>query len=697
MSKVIAVLAPVGRDASVISDILSRAGIDNEVASGSRSTFETLEPGEIGAIIATEEAFGQDELAAAEAFLRRQPTWSDLPVLLLTKRTGGSLYQPNLAAALGNVTILERPLSPVMLVSAAQAALRARARQRQAERHILELAARERELTEERARLKASEARLREANEKLGRRFAEALAERRLLADLVDGTDAFVQVADLNYRWLAINRASADEFERIYGVRPQVGKSMLDVLDHVPEQRRAVQAVWGRALAGEEFTETGEFGDPGRDKRSYEMRYNTLRNERGERIGAYQFVYDVTDRVREQEQLTATQAQMHELAKLETLGQLTGGVAHDFNNLLTPIVGALDILHRKRVGDDRSARLVAGALESAHRATVLVQRLLTFARRQHLETRSIDVGALIEGIRDLVQSSIGSHVSVGVSVAPSLPAVKTDPNQLELAVLNLAVNASDAMPGGGSLAIDVSGRRLGNGELNGLPPGDYIRLAVTDTGTGMDEETISRSIEPFFTTKGVGKGTGLGLSMVHGLAAQSGGALKLRSRIGQGTTAEIYLPVSDQAADTLPAHEEQSLRPARRLLILLVDDEDVVRRATAGMLTEIGHDVLEAASPISALDLLRDRSDIDLVVTDYLMPGMRGTELIRVARELRPELPALLITGYARLASGSDQAVARLPKPFRVLDLSREIESLLSGNTVVDLAERRTRSGRILG
>ena len=688
MPQRLGVLAPSGRDSAVIADILAKGGIECVICPTPRVLIDALSSRQVGVAVVTEEAFAKSDLDDLMDWLKHQPPWSDLPVLLLTRRGGNAVLQSNLASSLGNTTILERPFYPGTLVSAARSALRARERQRQAERQIEELAARERELTDERVRLEKSQARMRELNEKLGRRFAEALSEKRVLADIVENTDAFVQVADLDFRWLAINRASADEFERIYGVRPRVGQSMLDAVAHMPEHRDAVKAVWERALAGEEFTEIAEFGDPVRDRRFYEMKYNTLRNERGERIGAYQFVYDVTERIENQQRLAEAQARVHEMAKLETLGQLTGGVAHDFNNLLTPIVGALDLLHKKYASDPRSARLITGAMEASERAATLVQRLLSFARRQHLEARVVDAGELIEGMRDLIQRSIGPHVPVEVRISPGLPAARIDPNQLELAVLNLAVNAADAMSGGGSLLIDVSAGPVAAGEVEGLKPGDYIRLAVIDSGTGMDPATIQRAIEPFFTTKGPGKGTGLGLSMVHGLAAQSGGTLRLVSAPGKGTTAEVWLPVSDAEADPLRLIAEDEPVVSRRTTILLVDDEELVRRATADMLRDMGHDVLEVASAALALEMLGQRDDIELIITDYLMAGMRGSELIDRARQVRPNIRALLITGYARFVDESG-GVVRLAKPFRATDLAREVAKALSEGQVVDMASRR--------
>ena len=309
---------------------------------------------------------------------------------------------------------------------------------------------------------KRAEQAVRQLNETLERRVSEALAERRLLADIVENTDAFVQVSDMQFRWLAINHAAASEFEHIFGVRPKVGESMLDALTGKPEHRAAVEAVWSRALAGEQFTETGEFGEPGRDRRFYEMKYNVLRDAEGERVGAYQFVYDVTQRIEEQRRLANGEEALRQSQKMETIGSLTGGVAHDFNNLLTPIVGALDLLQRRGVGGAREQRLIAGAAQSAERAKVLVQRLLAFARRQPLQPTAVDVAQLIEGMADLLASTTGPKVRVSVEIEPGLPAAKADPNQLEMALLNLGVNARDAMPGGGALRISArrgAGRR----------------------------------------------------------------------------------------------------------------------------------------------------------------------------------------------------------------------------------------------
>jgi PAS domain S-box-containing protein len=395
----------------------------------------------------------------------------------------------------------------------------------------------------------------------------------------------------------------------------------------------------------------------------------------------------VEDRVRAQAELTSLNAELEQRVataiaereqaqealrqsqKLEAMGQLTGGVAHDFNNLLSPIIGGLDLLQRRGVGDERTQRTIAGALASAERAKTLVQRLLAFARRQPLQPTSVDLRALVAGMADLVASTSGPRVMVAVNLPPELPPVRADPNQLEMAILNLSVNARDAMPDGGTLTILAAeeAHEAPGGRLK-LKPGRYVRLSVSDTGVGMDEPTLARAIEPFFSTKGIGKGTGLGLSMVHGLAAQLGGALDLRSRAGLGTTIELYLPVAeDSVAERGPA-SEADISPGTGTA-LLVDDEDLVRASTADMLTDLGYAVVEAVSAEEALQLISRGTRVDLVVTDHLMPGMTGTDLARAIEERRPGLPVLIISGYAE-AEGIAPHLPRLTKPFRQADLA---------------------------
>ena len=392
----------------------------------------------------------------------------------------------------------------------------------------------------------------------------------------------------------------------------------------------------------------------------------------------------VEERTREHE---VALAQLHAAQKLETLGQLTGGVAHDFNNLLTPIIGSLDMMRRRLPPEDRSHRQIDMALQAASRAASLVQRLLAFARRQDLQPRAVDITALVKGMEELISRSIGPLVSVEIESADNLPCALIDPNQLELAVLNLAINARDAMSGGGTLRISIDAAQADRSL--GLRAGEYVRLAIADNGVGMDETTLAHAVEPFFSTKGLGRGTGLGLSMVHGLAAQLGGTLRLISAPGQGTTAQIWLPATDQAVDEVSLHQAHLVGAPRSATILLVDDEDVVRVATADMLEDIGYEVVQADSGAAALQVLRNGREIDLVITDYLMPGMNGVELIRHARALDANLLALIISGYSTIAEGPGADIPRLSKPFRQSDLALRIAELLIGPASEPIPFRR--------
>jgi signal transduction histidine kinase/ActR/RegA family two-component response regulator len=375
----------------------------------------------------------------------------------------------------------------------------------------------------------------------------------------------------------------------------------------------------------------------------------------------------------------AAMAQLHEAQKLETLGQLTGGVAHDFNNLLTPITGALDLLQRKYGhADERSERLLSNALQAADRAKTLLQRLLGFARRQSLQTQPVDIGALLGGMRDLISSSVGPTIELHLRDDADLPSALIDPNQLELAILNLCVNARDAMPNGGPLTIIAEQVAIGPRSKPRLKPGLYVRLSVIDAGSGMDTETLARAVEPFYSTKEFGRGTGLGLSMVHGLAAQLGGAFELTSAPGEGTRADLYLPVADHIATPERRPPAESVPASgRHLRVLLIDDEELVRTATAEMIRDLGHSVVEARGAAEALSQLDGGLVVDVVVTDYKMPGIDGGELARRIAQTHPKTPVLLITGYAGPAEDMVN-LPRLAKPFGQADIAAALEDLFA-------------------
>ncbi|HEY1735069.1 MAG TPA: response regulator, partial [Methylovirgula sp.] len=386
----------------------------------------------------------------------------------------------------------------------------------------------------------------------------------------------------------------------------------------------------------------------------------------------------IEERTRERE---SAMAQLFEAQKIDSIGHLTGGVAHDFNNLLMAIFGSLEVV-RKRLSDDRTIHLIDNAIECTTRGAALTKRLLAFARRQELNPMPTDVAVLFDGIRDLLSRAIGPTVHLTSTISNTLPAVKVDPNQLELALLNLAVNARDAMPDGGTLDISAEKIKGVAAPSNGLQPGDYVCLAISDTGGGMDEATLARATEPFFTTKEPGRGTGLGLSMVHGMAAQLGGALRLSSSPGSGTVARLFLPIAIGEAPNLQPMVYARQEPERfhaRLEILVVDDDALVRQATAAMLDDLGHSVIEAESGAEALRLLGTHSSVDLVISDYAMPGMNGADLIRHIHNDFPQVPTIIATGYAETSYGHLRGVCvRLAKPFAQAELDAAIAQALA-------------------
>jgi PAS domain S-box-containing protein len=509
---------------------------------------------------------------------------------------------------------------------------------------------------------------IRDLNATLEDRVAQRTSERNLLATLVEATDVMVMACDLQHNILAVNKANADEFERVYGTRPKAGDNLLDLLADQPEHQEEVRAGWTRPLSGQEITVVEDYGNPGRDRPYYAITFRNLLNDAGERIGAYQFVTDVTERLKAEAELIETQEALRQSQKMEAMGQLTGGVAHDFNNLLTPIVGSLDMLMRRGLGSEREQRLISGAMQSAERAKTLVQRLLAFARRQPLQPTTVDVRVLVSGLAELLESTLGPKIDIHLSIAENLPPARADANQLEMAILNLAVNARDAMPSGGVLTISAQHERVFSSQKEKLKKGEYLRLSVADTGIGMDESTSARAVEPFFSTKGIGRGTGLGLSMVHGLAAQLGGKLSLQSTPGSGTSVELWLPVSSGTITQPAADTTNDPSAEGRMRVLLVDDEELVRLSTAAMLVDLGYEVVEASSGEEALRMLQETTP-DLLLTDHLMPGMSGVELANAARTSIPALPTLIISGYAEL-EGLAPELPRLTKPFRNSELA---------------------------
>ncbi|WKA30661.1 PAS domain S-box protein [Bradyrhizobium roseum] len=378
----------------------------------------------------------------------------------------------------------------------------------------------------------------------------------------------------------------------------------------------------------------------------------------------------VEERTRERE---IALRQLHESQKMESIGQLTGGVAHDFNNLLAVILGSLSLLKKAVPEEPRISRLLDRAIQGAERGATLTTRLLAFARRQELKVEFVTLQRLIPEMLDFLRHSVGPNIEIRAEVSPEVGAIEVDANQLELALINLAVNARDAMPQGGSLTIACHNEA--SGKSIGLSRDPFVCITVTDTGEGMSEATLARAQEPFFTTKGIGKGTGLGLSMVHGFTAQSGGTMRIKSQPGKGTSVTIWLPQAKEGSRVaevdIPLAQPKE---ARSLRVLLVDDDILVSMGAADMLLDLGHSVTEAQSGLQALKLLESDAPFDVVVTDYAMPGMNGFELAQRIKARNPKLPIILATGYAELPPERSIEFVHLSKPYTSKDLAAALE-----------------------
>jgi PAS domain S-box-containing protein len=398
----------------------------------------------------------------------------------------------------------------------------------------------------------------------------------------------------------------------------------------------------------------------------------------GQLVGFAKITRDITER-------RAAEGRLRQAQKMEAVGQFTGGAAHDFNNLLMAILGSLEILRKRLPNDQRLLALLDNAVLGAKRGAALTQRMLAFARRQELKHEAVDVAFLVNNMSELLERSLGPAIDVETHFPVEAVHVRTDANQLETALLNLAINARDAMPNGGTVTIAVNVEHITGAHPTNLPSGHFACLSVSDTGLGMDEATLARATEPFFTTKGIGKGTGLGLSMVEGLTGQSGGKLMARSTLGRGTTIELWLPI---ATDGIARKSERDMGEAsgaaaakQQLCILAVDDDNLVLANVMVMLEDLGHKVIAVGSGARALEMIGSIPEIDLVLTDQAMPVMTGLQLIEEMRARRPELPAILATGYAELPQGVNASIGRLAKPFTQRALAAALALHASRNT----------------
>jgi PAS domain S-box-containing protein len=672
------ILAPTGRDASVAAALIKEAGFYANICGDIAGLMREIEGGAGLAVIA-DEAIKTADLRGLMRWLSDQPSWSDFPIVLLTHQGGGPERNPDavrLGQVLGNVTFIERPFHPTTLVSVVGSAVRGRRRQYQT-RTILE------NLTESEGLLQtalnaghlgALELHLPEfeleASDTCRAFFGRKPDEPFSYQDLVAAVhpDDRARRSEVVDRTIKNGQDYSIEYRNIW---PDGSQHWVDV------RARAVRRPDGsiKSLVGVSSDITAR-------KIAEIERENLLAQLAAERTALAELTATLEQRV---EQRTAdlmkevaarekAQEQLRQAQKMETIGQLTGGVAHDFNNLLMAVMGNLDLLRKRMPNDPRLHRLIDGALQGAERGASLTQRLLAFARQQDLRAVPMDLRGLIQGMIDLLERSLGPRIALRLELPEGLPPARVDANQLELAVLNLAINARDAMPDGGSIDIRIAECQVSGDAA--LISGRYLKLSVIDTGTGMSPEILKRAIEPFFSSKPLGKGTGLGLSMVHGLAVQLGGALQLASTVGKGTTATLMLPVATAAPEAeMPAQTLQKVN--RSAVILFVDDDPLIAMSTTEMLEDLGHHVIGANSGLHALDILRSEQPLDLMMTDHAMPGMTGMELAAASRQVRPSLPILLATGYAELPEGAQVDLPRLAKPYHQDQLRDRLDKLL--------------------
>ncbi|VVN66327.1 Sensor histidine kinase RcsC [Pseudomonas fluorescens] len=467
--------------------------------------------------------------------------------------------------------------------------------------------------------------------------------------------------------------------QRIKGYLPEevIGKHFS--MFYTPEDRAAGEPLRTLSIA----TNEGRFENKGWRVRKDGTRFlahvvvDPIWGETGTLLGFAKITRDVTEVTQAQQALEQTREALFQAQKMQAIGQLSGGIAHDFNNLLTVILGNLEIVRKRLADDPKIVRLLDNATQGALRGVSLTQRMLAFARRQELKSEPVDLPALIQGISGLLRSSLGPSVVLETRFPQGIEPVMADVNQLELALLNLATNARDAMPNGGTITISSREAEASDGNRLSSIAGRYVCLSVSDTGLGMDEVTLASAMDPFFTTKGLGKGTGLGLSMVHGFIEQLGGRFILKSRKDHGTTAEMWLPVALEGSASARVVEQNSTPDIPRLCVLVIDDDSLVLTSTCLLLEDLGHRVISATSGRQGLELFEVNPSIDLVITDMAMPQMSGAQLADAIRRLKPDVPIILATGYAERLEGFAAGLPRLSKPFTQLNLVETIASAM--------------------
>ncbi len=673
------IVAPTGRDAEGAAALLGRANVVCRIHPDMETLCAAIDE-QAGAVLLADEALQRSTLDALARRLAAQPPWSDLPFIVLTRpgaKARRVLLELHLPEALGNLMFLERPLNALSLVSAVRSALRARQRQRQIGEHLAEQ-----------------------------RRVASVLRERETQFG------AALAIAELGtFEWnLLTGVARLDERSRgFFGFAPGEGTTSEEVfnrilsadLKQVVAQMRVSRQTMSRLATEYRIVR------PDGEVRIIASTSDVVPGPDGRAWRLFGVLADVTEQRRAEtalRQLNATLEQriaaalsereqieeaLRQSQKMEAVGQLTGGLAHDFNNLLTSITGSLELLATRLSQGrlDQAERHITVAQEAAHRAASLTHRLLAFSRRQTLDPKPTEPNRLIAGMEELVRRTVGPRIAVETALADGLWNTLCDPNQLENALLNLCINARDAMPDGGRLTIDTANIVLHEREAreHDMAPGEYVLILVADTGTGMAPNVVARAFDPFFTTKPLGAGTGLGLSMIYGFVRQSGGQIRISTKLGSGTCMQLFLPRhrGEAACPEIEAAPGGMMRTDTEHVVLVVDDEPEIRLLVVEVLTELGYRTIEAKDGDEGLRILRSATRLDLLITDVGLPGsINGRQVADAGRNLRPGLKVLFITGYAEVAIVGN---ARLEpgmhvqtKPFALETLAGRVKDILA-------------------
>jgi PAS domain S-box-containing protein len=668
MENRILLLALRGRDAQVLDRLLAEAGHGCYVCGGVNELARELALGACAALI-TEESLNGSDLSPVTDFLQRQPPWSDFPfILLATKRAGRRTeHATKVLDRLGNVVVLERPIHSETLESAVKSAFRVRHRQYVARRHLVEL--------------KQAEMRQAELNDRLAIRIDDKTAELDRLWTLSED-----MMARANYQGGLSAVSPAWTYVLGYSERELLKRPYSEII-HPDDVATVVAALNTMRLTNK----------PTRFENrilAADGQYMPIGWTVSPEPGGVNFIAigrDLSAEKARELDLETSQDQLRQAQKMEAVGQLTGGIAHDFNNLLQGITGSLDIV-QKRISEGQMGdldRWISGAVTSANRAAALTHRLLAFSRRQPLDPKPVGANPLVGSMEDLLRRTLGENIELQMVLAGGLWPTLCDANQLESAILNLAINARDSMPDGGKLIIETYNSRVTRPAAKpagDILPGQYVCIAVTDTGTGMEPDVVERAFDPFFTTKAIGQGTGLGLSMIYGFARQSGGYAKIDSEVGSGTTIRLYLPRHDGEVLNEPASkgltEEHAANDGE--VVVVIDDEPVVRGLIVEVLAELGYRALEAEDGPSGLTLLESAPRVDLLVTDIGLPGLNGRQVADAARQRMPDLKVLFMTGYAENAAVAngflEPGMSMITKPFAMEFLATRIRAIIENS-----------------